>query len=513
MSALPLEMRLDQIVRLRAQTDPDAAAVIYARAPFAGTTVRWAELDRWTDAFAATLHRAGVQPGDRVAVVLKDDPACIAAIYGIWRAGAVVIPIDATWGISAISRILQHADLHGLVAHSAAEAFDQLGLERIYEPGFVAFCASPVGPVKRAPVVGSADDLAMIAFTSGTTSGPKGVTLRHRHLQAAYASCTQCLDLTGVRTFGCTLRLSGLGVLGTGYLLAHYCGATAVVLPELTLETAREFWTTSARHQIDFLYLVPALVQLMNKLSLPLPPGGHMPLVMVGAAPITPEAHDGFQTRFGARMFNCYGLTEASFAVFFGQQRPDGFGTTSIGKARGVEARLLDPDGHVIETAAGAGLLQFRGPMVSDGYWRHPEATREMFSGGWLVTGDLAERDADGHYFIRGRQKDVVIRGGFNIHLQEVDEALLSHPAVLGACSVGAPDRISGEEVYALVKLKDDGTLREAELLAWCKQRLGDGRAPRRIVYSAVELPRNGAGKLIRRDALARIADHLHLKL
>jgi acyl-CoA synthetase (AMP-forming)/AMP-acid ligase II len=512
-SAAPLELRLDEIVRLRARTVPDAAAVTYARAPFVGTSVCWRELDHWTDAFTATLQRVGVQPGGRVAVVLKDDPACIAAIYGIWRAGAVVIPIDAKWGTSAISRILQHAEVHCLVAHSAAEAFDQLGLDRAYEPGFVAFCASPAGPIKPAPVGGSTDDLAMIAFTSGTTSGPKGVMLRHRHLLAAYASCMQCLDMTDVRTFGCALRLSGLGVLGTGYLLAHYCGATAVVLPELSLETARDFWTTAARHRIDFIYLVPALVQLMNRLSMPLPLGSHRPLVMVGAAPITPEAHDGFQTRFGARMFNCYGLTEASFAVFFGQQRTDGFGTTSIGRARGVEARLLDAAGHVIETAAGAGLLQFRGPMVSDGYWRHPEATREMFSDGWLVTGDLAERDADGNYFIRGRQKDVVIRGGFNIHLQEVDEALLSHPAVLGACSVGAPDRISGEEVYALVKLKEDGILPESELLEWCKKRLGEGRAPRRIVYSAVEPPRNGAGKMIRRDALARIADHLHLKL
>jgi long-chain acyl-CoA synthetase len=511
MTIAPLTMRFDEIVRLRAQTTPEAAAVVYARAPFDGTIVRWSELDRWTDAFARTLHRAGVVSGDRVALVLKDDPACLAAIYGTLRAGAVVIPIDPRWGIGAIARILQHAEIHCLVADRAATAFDQLGLDRGYEPGFVGFCAAPAGPVERMPVAGTVDDLAMIAFTSGTTSGPKGVVLRHRHLLEAYASCTRCLDLTAVRTFGCTLRLSGLGVLGTGYLLAHFCGATAVVLPELTLETAREFWAICARHQIDFLYLVPALIQLMTKLTQPLPPGAHLPLVMVGAAPIAPEAHEAFQVRFGARMFNCYGLTEAAFAVFFGQQRPDGFGTASIGRPRGIEARLIDGDGCVVETAAGAGLLQFRGPMLSEGYWRHPEATREMFVDGWLVTGDLAERDADGHYFIRGRQKDVVIRGGFNIHLQEVDEALLAHPQVIGACAVGAPDKYAGEEVYALVKLKHDGALREAELLAWCKQRLGDGRSPRRIVYSTAEIPRNGAGKVIRRAALDQIAAHLHL--
>ncbi len=509
----PRSLRLEEILRLRAKADPDGAALVYARVPFAGTTVSWGELDRWTDAFAQALRGAGVRAGDRIALVLTDDPACIAAIYGTLRAGGVVIPIDPRWGIAAIARILQHAEIHRLVAKSASEAFAQLGLDRAYEPCFVPFSAAPVEPVEAMPAAGSVDDLAMIAFTSGTTSGPKGVMLRHRHLHAAYASCTESLDLRAARRFGCILRLSGLGVLGTGYLLAHYCGATSVVLPELTLPTAHEFWTETARHEIDFIYLVPALVQLLNKLAVPARPGAHLPLVMVGAAPITPEAHETFQTRFGTRMFNCYGLTEASFAVFFGQARPDGFGTTSIGQARGVEARLLDANGRVIE-GAGSGHLQFRGPMLSDGYWRNAEATRELFDDGWLVTGDLAERDDGGHYFIRGRLKDVVIRGGFNIHLQEVDEALLSHPAVLGACSVGAPDKISGEEVYALVKLKDDGTpLREAELLAWCRKRLGDGRAPRRIVYASTDIPRNGAGKVARRDALATIADRLHLKL
>lgn len=506
-----LTTRLEAVLRLRADADPDGAALVYARAPLAGTAVSWGELDRWTDAFAAALRGAGVQPGDRVALVLEDDPACIAAIYGTMRAGAVVIPIDPRWGSAAIARVLQHADIHRLAAASAHKAIDQLGLDRGHEARFLAFCPAPTGPVPRVPDAGSADDLAMIAFTSGTTSGPKGVMLRHRHLQAAYASCAECLELGAVRRFGCTLRLSGLGVLGTGYLLAHHVGATAVVLPELTLETARELWAECARHEIDFIYLVPALVQLLNRLAAPGEPGARRPLVMVGAAPISEEAHATFQARFGARMFNCYGLTEAAFAVFFGQRRPDGFGTTSIGKARGVEARLLDTAGRVVE-GAGSGLLQFRGPMLSDGYWRHPEATRALFDDGWLVTGDIAERDADGHYFIRGRQKDVVIRGGFNIHLQEVDEALLDHPAVLGACSVGAPDRTSGEEVYALVKLGGDDPPREAELLAWCRQRLGDGRAPRRIVFTSGEIPRNGAGKLLRRDALAQITERLHLK-
>ena len=288
----------------------------------------WGSLDRWTDAFAQALRGAGVRACDRVALVLADDPACIAAIYGTLRAGGVVIPIDPRWGIAAIARILQHAEIHRLVARSASEAFAQLGLDRAYEPCFVPFGAAPVGPVEAVPPAGSVDDLAMIAFTSGTTSGPKGVMLRHRHLHAAYASCTESLDLRDARRFGCILRLSGLGVLGTGYLLAAYCGATSVVLPELTLETARDFWIETARHQIDFIYLVPALVQLLNKLAVPAGPGAHLPLVMVGAAPITPEAHETFQTRFGTRMFNCYGLTEASFAVFFGQARPDGFGTT-----------------------------------------------------------------------------------------------------------------------------------------------------------------------------------------
>jgi acyl-CoA synthetase (AMP-forming)/AMP-acid ligase II len=509
----PPSLRLEEIIRHHAETDAESTALLYAREPFAGVRVSFGELDRWADAFAWQLRAAGLPPGGRVAVILKDDPACIAAIYGVLRAGGVFIPVDPRWGITSIMSILRHADIDLLAAGGAAEVFDQMGVDRGYESRFLPFCPAPAGPVERLPSPGTVDDLAMIAFTSGTTSGPKGVMLRHRHLRAAYAACRRDLELTEPRAFGCILRLSGLGVLGTGYLLAHDCGAAAVVLPELTLETARGFWTEAARHRIDFIYLVPALVQIVNRLAEPPAPGSHLPLVMVGAAPITPEAMSTLQTRFGARMFNCYGLTEASFAVFFGQRTKEGFGTTSIGPARGVEARLLDPSGRTIE-GPGTGLLQFRGPMLSEGYWRNPEATSALFDDGWLVTGDIAERDAEGNYFIRGRQKDVVIRGGFNIHLQEVDEALLNHPAVLGACSVGVPDRIAGEDVYALVKLKEDSSaLREAELLEWCRKHLGEGRSPRRIVFSEDDIPRNGAGKVVRREALAKVVGHLRLRL
>jgi acyl-CoA synthetase (AMP-forming)/AMP-acid ligase II len=505
-------LRLEEVVRHHAERRPDDEALIYERAPFAGTTVTWAGLDRWVDAAAGALRLAGVRPGDRVAVFLKDDPACIAAIYGVMRAGGVLIPIDPKWGVLAIATVLQCADVHFFLAQTADEVFEGARVDRGYESRFATFCERPSGEVPRVSPEGGVDDLAMIAFTSGTTSGPKGVMLRHRHLQEAYASCRRCLGFETMRRFGCSFRLSGLGVLGTGYLLAHGSGAASVVLPELTLETTNAFWASLVRHDIEFVYLVPALVQLINRLAEPPPAGARRPLVMVGAAPISAEALDTFQRRFDVRVRNCYGLTEASFAVFFGQEGPDGFGTLSIGRARGIEARLLDSNHQVVE-GAGSGLLQFRGPMVSEGYWRNEAATRELFDDGWMVTGDIAERDAEGGYYIRGRAKDVVIRGGFNIHLQEVDEALLSHPAVLGACSVGAPDRVSGEEVYVLVKLREGADLKEATLLEWCKAQLGEGRSPRRIVFSAEDMPRNGAGKVVRREALAKIAERLRLRL
>jgi|GEM_PF-1191786 len=501
-------LRLDQVISYHAEANPDGEALIYAREAGSLHTLTWRNLDRWADAFARTLYEAGVSPGARCAVMLNDEMACVAAIYGAWRAGCVVVPIDTQWGRATISGVLRHADVHA-IAGCEADARSADGILASGGVSIVPFCEAPSQDVEAVRWEGSTEQPAMIAFTSGSTAEPKGVMLRHRHLRAAYDNARRDMDLAEPRRFGCVYRLSGLGVFGSCFLLAHECGAAAVVMRELSLETARDFWHDVDRLQIDFIYLVPALIQIINRLSLPPGPGAHRPLLMTGAAPIVREAHAELQSRFGVVALNAYGLTEASFAVFFGLRDDDGRGTVSIGPARSVEARLVGNDGETI-AGPGRGHMQFRGSTLTEGYFRNAEATEALFEDGWLVTGDIADRDAAGNYYIVGRQKDVVIRGGFNIYLQEVDEVLMSHKSVVTACSVGLSDPVSGEDIYALVKLKDDPDVpSETDLLSWCKAQLGKARAPRRILMSSEDLPRNGAGKIVRREAREIIVKRL----
>jgi acyl-CoA synthetase (AMP-forming)/AMP-acid ligase II len=495
------DLKLDEVLRLRAESEPDAPALIYAREPHVGQVCTWGELDGLADAFAVRLLQRGAGAGERVAIILTDSAACIAAVYGILRIGAIVVPIDSAWGPVSIRSTLVHSS-PVLLAAAETEALNECGLHD-FGPQLVTFCDQP--GTERIAARGDVDDVAMLAFTSGTTSQPKGVAIRHRHFRAAYRAGADLLELRTVARFGCIFRLSGLGILGMHYFLAHEVGAATVVLPEFSLGTAKLFFSETQRHAIEFVYLVPAVVQIMNKVAAP--PvrdlAAATPLRCVtAAAPISRQVHAEFQERFGVPLRNAYGLTEASFAVFFGEPAAGGLASPSIGQAIAVQARLVSSGGAVV-TGAGNGELQIRGPMVSDGYWDNREATGSLFQDGWLRTGDLAERDAEGRYQIRGRIKDVVIRGGFNIHLAEVEETLFEHPEVCGACAVGMADAFTGEELYAAVQLSSAaGDVHTIE--RWARARLGQGRAPRRI-FVVPELPRNGAGKVVRAQVVAQI--------
>jgi len=496
MSAGPVT--LDAVLRLRALATPDEPVLLYTRRPLARRSVSWAALDRWADQVARELHGLGFVPGARCALPLRDEPACLASMYGALRASGVVIPIDLAWGDAAIENVLRHADVDWIVGgkqdlQSRAVFANSLPPRRVVR--FAALREGAVAPVdpKHGP-----EDLALIAFTSGTTSGPKGVMLTHRNLRAAYTAAHRHLDLGARRRFGCAFRLSGLGILGMNYLFAHECGAATVVLPELTPATAPGFWANVQRERIDFLYLVPPVVRALNRLARR-PADRHPALLVVSsAAPISQAAMEEFQDRFDVPLRNVYGLTEASFAVFFGVLDCAGRGTVSIGPARSLEARIVDRNDRPIEGPA-EGQLEIRGPTVSMGYWKNSRATAEIFHDGWLRTGDVAFRDGAGFFFIRGRSKEVVIRGGFSIHLAEVDEALLAHPSVLEAAAVPVEDRLYGEGLLACVRVADSGDPSIADvLLRWARVRLGPSRAPRRIVVTEEPLPRTSTGKVVR---------------
>lgn len=499
-------LTIDGVVAYWAEKTPDAPAIQFERGEFLNVVLSWRALEGQIQERAAKLHGAGIRHGDNVALVLEDTPSCHVCIYALMRIGAVLVPIDPMWGTEVVRSIRETTGFRWMlcVTSEMVSKFDYIPEARFVD------ALVPAAPGEEGPRRSSLQDHALIAFTSGTISAPKGVPLTHANLRAAYRSGVNCLPLSDAsKPFACVFRLSGLGVLGVHYFLANEIGANTLVLPMLGANNCRNFWQELQRYSPGFLYLVPTLVKLLNHYSIPLQDPIQGLVSVTSAGPIPKDTFDYFQKRFGQRLLNIYGLTELSFAVFFGFSVSETEGSHSIGPARGVEAKLIDLEGNLVTSAEGSGELYLRGPMLASGYYRNPSATEATFVDGWLKTGDLTVRDAKGNYSITGRAKDVVIRGGFNIALAEIDEVIVKHPGVVDSCSFGVPDAIAGEELMCLVHLREGANPTEAELKEWVSVHAGAYKAPRRVLFIREELPRNGAGKLLRNAAKTLVAGML----
>jgi acyl-CoA synthetase (AMP-forming)/AMP-acid ligase II len=466
---------------LLARDRPGDPALAFARPPTEGTVLTWAQLWERADARAAELARAGVSPGRRCALLLADEPDQLPTLLAAWRLGATVVPLDPLWGDGLTRRVLEHSAADLVVPVSA-------------EP-------TPVPARRDAPPL--PPDAALLSYTSGSTADPKGVVLRHRQLLAAYDRAAAGLARLGVGVpgrFGCAMRLSGLGVLGMNYLWPAVMGAQVVVLPELSLVTARGYALGLAEHRIGLTYLVPPMVELVTRMAV-LPDRPGRTVCLSGGAPLAPATQRRFQDRFGLPLLNAYGLTEVSFAAFLGDRDEDGFGTPSIGPPVTVEARLRGDDGTV-PSGPDTGGLELAGPAASDGYYDNPAANAALWRDGWVVTGDVARCDAAGRYWLVGRVKDAVMKGAFTIYLSDVEEAAERLPGVLEAAAVRIDLPGGGEDIGLLVRTADSGAA-PGTVQAALERSMGRQRGPRRVVDVPGPLPRVGQGKIDRRAAAA----------
>jgi long-chain acyl-CoA synthetase len=215
------------------------------------------------------------------------------------------------------------------------------------------------------------------------------------------------------------------------------------------------------------------------------------------SAALPPEHHRAFEATFGIGIVETMGLTETVAPCFSNPIEPAHRKVGSVGRASGCEARAVDAEGRSVADGT-IGEITLRGPQVTAGYYKNPAATESaFFPGGWLRTGDLGYRDADGFYFITGRIKELIIKGGENIAPREIDEALLRHPAVLDAAAVGIPDRHYGQDIMACIILRDGQQISEDELRAFCDRELGRYKTPKVFRFVA-DLPRGPSGKVQR---------------
>jgi long-chain acyl-CoA synthetase len=480
----------------RALSDPHLPAIKQG-----DTILSYAALDGAASRLATLLAGRGVNRGDRVALIMPNVAYFPIAYYAILRLGAVVVPMNPLLKAGEIAFAWSDsgakvAVVFPLFAEEAQKAAGTTGTDVIVTvPQEFERTLTGTEPTDAVVQV-DPSDTAVILYTSGTTGQPKGAELSHANLHSN--------ALTTIET----LMPNGPGdVLFGGLPLFHSfgqtCGLNAAMAGGSCLALLPKFDGEQALRIVDedrvTIFLgVPTMY--MALLAVNNPQRFNTSTVRVGAsggASLPVEVLKGVEQRFGFQLLEGYGLSETSpVASFNHPDRPTKPGSVGT-PIRGVQFALQDENGKEVGDGV-IGEIVIRGENVMKGYWNRPDATAEALRAGWFHTGDLATRDADGYYFIVDRVKDMIIRNGFNVYPREVEEVLYTHPAVAEAAVFGIPDPTHGEEVAALVTLKDGATATPEELRDFVADQIAAYKYPRVVRFG--ELPKGPTGKILKRE-------------
>ena len=471
---------------------------------------RYTNLDQQREAcrLAHALRRLGVGVGDRVAVMLPNCPEVTQSYAAILKCGAVIVPVIFLLGDREVGHIL--ADSEAKVVITGADMLwkveAQIGtLPTLHHVLLVdgggdgttlSLAAERAGEPDAFPTVDRRpDDLAVILYTSGTTGVPKGVALSHDNLESNARAAASLNELGREDWAVAVLPLShsyGLTVMNAGHILGSRVALLRWFNPEAVLQTIQEFRAVS-------MSAVPTmLIYLLNYPEADRFDTRSMRVWGSGAAPLPVEIVEPFERKFGGRILEGYGLTEASPVVSAHRlSGPRRIG--SVGRAiPGVEISIQDDLDRPLP-AGELGEVCVRGRNVMVGYYRNPEETARAVRAGWLHTGDMGRLDDDGFLFIVERKKDLIIRGGFNIYPREVEEVLYAHPKVAEAAVVGMKDPLMGEDVLAFVVLRSGERASAEEIGAFCEGRLARFKCPKQIRF-VESLPKSPIGKILRKE-------------
>jgi long-chain acyl-CoA synthetase len=463
----------------------------------------YAVLEASSARIAALLKSKGLEPGDRVGLMLPNVPYFPAIYYAILRAGGVVVPMNVLLKEREAKFYLDDSGTKLLFAwHDFAEAAEsgaqEAGAECILvKPGefeqLVMQHEPDTGVEDRA-----SDDTAVILYTSGTTGTPKGAELTHSNLRK---NCTIAPRILG--DIGTEDVL--LGALPLFHSFGQTCtmntavatGACVTMLPRFDPDKALEILE---RDGVTIFQGVPTMYNAMlHAERADSVDTSRLRMCNSGGAAIPVELIRGFEDKFGCAILEGYGLSETSPVASFNhpdrERKPGSIGTP----IEGVEMQVWDDDGNEVPQGE-VGEIVIRGHNVMKGYWERPDATEQvMDQNGWFRTGDMARMDQDGYFFIVDRKKDLIIRGGYNVYPREIEEVLYEHPAVQEAAVVGVPDESLGEEVGAAVVLKKGETLEPDEIKAYVKEQVASYKYPRKIWFEE-DLPKGPTGKILKRE-------------
>lgn len=475
-------------------------------------TVTYGRADEASGRIAATLRGLGLRRGAKVAVQLPNVPQFLFTYYGILKAGLVMVPLNPLLKAAEIAYHLQDSEAELLIAHEdfaaeavkGAELAGGVGTYVVHPPGSDRRIAGtrPYDELYAADDTGetaptSADDTAVLLYTSGTTGRPKGAELTHFQL---HMNCTVSGELFGFRPDDIALAVLPLfHVFGLSSVLnmAVRHGGTLALVPRFETGAVLD---ALERHRCTVFAGVPTMYAALLQADTGTRDLGALRVGVSGGAAMPGEVIRAFEEKFpGVVILEGYGLSETASTATFNisaEQRK----VLSIGKPIwGVEVRIVDASGTELPPGPEhVGEILVRGHNVMKGYYRRPEETAETLRDGWLHTGDLGHRDEDGYFFVVDRKKDLVIRGGYNVYPREVEEVLHTHPAVAEAAVIGRPDDRLGEEVIAVVSLKRGTAATAEDLTAHCKERLAAYKYPREIRIVA-ELPKGPTGKILKK--------------
>jgi long-chain acyl-CoA synthetase len=513
---------------------------------FYGKGMSYAQLDRLSNRLANGLAGLGVKHGDRVAIVLPNVPQALISYYGVLKLGAVAVFVNPLFSREDLVARIQDAGAKVLIALSSyrgeVEAIaDAAGLEHVVLTHFKAFMSlkdkllytvlleqssemhsgdeeragqkATIHAFKRvlskggrfAPLRGpEVGDLAVIAYTSGTTGGvPAGVMLTHANLAANALQLRHWAPemRAGVEKVLAVIPFSHAYGITACVNVGALIGATLILLPRFEPD---EVLRTIAREKPSILPGVPLMFQALAHF-----PGvrkygiASIRLCVSSGSPLPVEVQEEFEKLTRGRVVEAYGLTEAAPATHsnpFGARRRPG----SIGlPLPDTEAKIIDPDTGAALPPDTPGELVLRGPQVMPGYWMRPQETALALREGWLYTGDIAKMDEDGFFYVIDRKKDIIFTAGYPVYPRDIEEVLYEHPGVQEAAVVGVPDWDEALSIRAFVVKREFAKVTEKELMAHAKKRLPPYALPATLEF-VDKLPRNTLGKVLRRQLAQR---------
>jgi long-chain acyl-CoA synthetase len=510
--------------------DPTAPAITYF-----DRTLSYGAIDRLSDRLAAWLHARGVQRGDRVATLLQNTPQFVIASLAAWKLAAIVVPLNPMYRVPELARLFADCRPGAVICHDDQWAAALEASVGIVSPACVLWSSPremqarndarvlPAAPAVAPPSMHSlaavladdraesavrdpassrlsADAVAVLLYTSGTTGLPKGAMLTHGNLVFNGRNCTAHFGFVpDTRIFGIAplFHVTGLEVQ---MVAAFAAGANQVLTyrfqPTVVLDAFLEYRPTFV------IGAITVFIALMNRSDTTRAHFDSLEHIFSGGAPIAPAVVQAFEDRFGRSIRSSYGMTElcapSHLAPNTGRIPIDpASGALSIGRVLpGIAAKVVDDTGAALGPR-GIGEVVVSGPNVMAGYWGKPEETAQALRDGWMHTGDVGFQDEDGWFYLIDRKKDMISASGFKVWPREVEDVLYGFPGVREAGVVGAPDTYRGETVVAFVSATEGVTLDVAALDRHCRDRLAAYKCPSAI-HVVAELPKTETGKITR---------------